>query len=144
MRDLLRFFALRAPSGPEAVAVFAEAEIDQGLQLLQQCLMNQPICHRGDTQLTLVFVRFGNHHLAYRVGPLSSCQQLLADVWPVREQQLNGLPDALPVHPGCAFVGLDPLPCSLQVQLHFTSLAVVSLREDLHLRRCVHAARTKK
>ena len=30
------------------------------------------------------------------------------------------------------------------MQLRFTSLAVVSLREDLHLRECAHAGRTSK
>ncbi|MFN8960417.1 MAG: hypothetical protein ACK5YV_02475, partial [Betaproteobacteria bacterium] len=29
-------------------------------------------------------------------------------------------------------------------QLRFTSLTVVSLREDLHLQECAHAGRTKK
>jgi hypothetical protein len=30
------------------------------------------------------------------------------------------------------------------MQLRFTSLTVVSSREDLHLRECAHAGRTKK
>jgi hypothetical protein len=54
---------VRTLSGPEAVAVFAKARIDQGLQHLQQCLLNQPICHRGDAQFALGAVRLGNHGL---------------------------------------------------------------------------------
>ena len=34
---------------------------------------------------------------------------------PARAQHLGGVPDIEPIHPGCAFVGLDPLPRPVQV-----------------------------
>jgi hypothetical protein len=95
--------------------VLAEGGINQRLQHLQEGLLNQSIYHRRDAQLALAAVRFGNQYLAYRTGPVASCQQRLANVWPALAQQLGSLLDIEPIHPGCAFVGLDPLPRCLQV-----------------------------
>jgi hypothetical protein len=106
---------VRTPAGPKPVAVFAEGGVDQGLQHLQQCLLDQPIQHRGDAQLALAPVRFGNHHLAHRLGPVRARQQRLARLRPTRAQQLGGLLDVESVHPGRALVGLDALPRRLQV-----------------------------
>lgn len=52
------------------------------LQHLQQGLLDQSIQHCGDAQLALAPIRFGDHHLAYRTGPVASYQQVLADVRP--------------------------------------------------------------
>ncbi len=77
---------VRTAPGSEPVTVFAEGGIDQGLQHLQQCLLDQPIQHRWDAQLALAPVRFGNHHLAYQLGPVRACQQRLARLRPTRAQ----------------------------------------------------------
>jgi hypothetical protein len=106
---------MRTPARSKPVAVFAERGVDQRLQHLQKGLLDQTICHRRDAQLALAAVRLGNHHLAYRAGPVTSCQQRLADFWPARAQQLAGLLNIEPVHPSRALVGLDPLPRLLQV-----------------------------
>ena len=95
--------------------MFAEGGVDQGLQHLQQCLLDQSIQHRGDAQLALAPVRFGDHHFAYRTGPVASCQQTLADVGPALAYHRGGLLDVEPVHPGGTFVGFHPLPRRLQV-----------------------------
>ncbi|WP_413773560.1 hypothetical protein [Marinobacter sp. Arc7-DN-1] len=42
----------------EAVAVLAEGWIDQRLQHLQQCLLNQTVWSRWDTQFPFTSVRF--------------------------------------------------------------------------------------
>jgi len=95
--------------------VFAEAGVDQGLQHLQQCLLDESVQHRRNTQLALASVRFRDHHFAYRTGPVPACQQLLADVWPALADHLGGLLDIVPIDPGCAFVGIDLFPSGLQV-----------------------------
>jgi hypothetical protein len=47
------------------VAVFAEGGINLGLQHLQQCLLDQPIQHRGDAQLALA-AYFGECDRSFR------------------------------------------------------------------------------
>ena len=90
-------------------------EVHQGLQHLQQCLLDQSIQHRGNAQLALAPVRLGNHHLAHRLRPVRARQQRLTGLRPGRAQPLGRLLDVEPVHPRRAFVGLDPLPRRLQV-----------------------------
>jgi hypothetical protein len=58
---------------------------------------------------------FGNHHLAYRFGPVSPCQQLGADVRPSGLQHLCAGLYVQPVHTRRSPVGFNPLPCLLQV-----------------------------
>ena len=106
---------VRTPPRPEPVAVVAEGGVDQRLQLLQQGLLDQPVRHRRDAQLTLGAVRLRNHHLAYRTGPVMPLQQRLADLGPPRAQHELGLLDVEPVHPSRTLVGLDPLPRQQQV-----------------------------
>ena len=133
----------------------AEGGIKQGLQYLQQCLLDESIQHRGDAQLALATVEFGNHDLAYRAGPVPAWQQRFADLGPIRAYGLGGL---LYVHArspcstalsirllyiGSQFTIHASFPHSVTLmQLRFTSLTVTSSREDLHLRECAHAGRT--
>ena len=65
---------VRPSARAKPVAVFAEGGINLGLQHLQQCLLDQAIEYRGNAQLALAPIGFGNHHLAYRTGPVTSCQ----------------------------------------------------------------------
>ena len=103
------------PTRPKPMAVFAQGRVDQGLQHLQKCLLDQPIYHRRDAQLALAAVRLGNHHFAYRTGRVASCPQRLTNVRPARLQQVGGLLDIESIHSSTTTIGLDPLPRSLQV-----------------------------
>jgi hypothetical protein len=63
---------MRASARPEAVAVLAEGRIKNGLQHLQQRLLDQTIRHRRDAELALAAVRLGNRHPSHRTGPVGS------------------------------------------------------------------------
>src|SRR5207253_6851313 len=56
----------RSPSRSEAVAVLAEGGVENRLQHLQQCLLDQPIHHRRDAKLALATVRLWNQNSSYR------------------------------------------------------------------------------
>jgi hypothetical protein len=107
------------------------------LQHLQQCLLDQSICHRRYAQLALATVRFGNQYLAYRTGPVASCQQRLTDVGPTRLQHMGGLLNIEPVHPGCTFVGLDPLARRLQILSRQRRLQQATSACQLLCRPCI-------
>jgi len=53
----------------------AEGGIYQGLQHLQQCLLDESIQRRRDTQLALASIRLGDHHPSHRTWPVRTCQQ---------------------------------------------------------------------
>jgi hypothetical protein len=127
------------PSGSEPVAVFAEGGVDQGLQHLQQRLLDQPIQHRRDAQLALAPVRFGNHHPSHRLGPVRARQQRLAGLRPTRAQQLGRVLDVEPVHSSRALVGLDTLPRRLLRSL--SSAPPPAGCQPPHLRPCQPCAR---
>src|SRR5665647_3196260 len=101
---------MRTSTRPEAVAVLAEGRIKNGLQHLQQRLLDQTIRHRRDAELTLAALWLGNRHPSYRTGPVRPRQQLLADRRPRRTQMRGGLVNVQTVHTGYAFVGPHPLP----------------------------------
>src|SRR5213593_586320 len=61
---------MRTSTRPEAVAVLAEGRIKNGLQHLQQRLLDQTIRHRRDAELTLAALWLGNRHPSYRTGPV--------------------------------------------------------------------------
>jgi len=61
---------VRALARSEAVPVVAEGEVDPRLQRLRPCLLDQPIRQPRWTELTMVAVRFGWAHSAYRPGPV--------------------------------------------------------------------------
>ena len=75
---------VRTPPRPEAVAVLAEGGVENRLQHLQQCLLDQPIHHRRDAKLALATVRLRDRHPSHRAGPVRPRQQLLADRGPRR------------------------------------------------------------
>ena len=115
------------------MAVFTEGRIDDGLQHLQQRLLDQPIRHRRDAQLPLAPVRLRNQHPSYRLRPVSPRQQRLSDLRPLRPQHQRGLLDVEPVRSRCTLVGLDPLPRPLQVLSRQRSL---QQEASSRLRRC--------
>src|SRR5260370_16679021 len=100
---------MRTSTRPEAVAVLAEGRIKNGLQHLQQRLLDQTIRHRRDAKLTLAAVRLGDRHPSYRTGPVRPRQQLLADRRPRRTQTRDGLVKVQTVPPSCPFVAPHPL-----------------------------------
>ncbi len=106
---------MRTSTRPKAVAVLAEGRIKNGLQHLQQRLLDQTIRHRRDAELTLAALWLGNRHPSYRTWPVRPRQQLLADRRPRRTQMRGGLVNVQAVHTGYAFVGPHPLPRPLQV-----------------------------
>ncbi len=99
----------------EAVAMLAEGGIKDGLQHLQQRLLDQPIRHRWDAKLALATLRLGDRHPTYRTGPIRPPQQLFPDDGPRRTQMFGSLIDIQTIDTGCAFVGPHPLQRPLQV-----------------------------
>src|SRR5437660_9203684 len=61
---------MRTSARPEAVAVLAEGRIKNGLQHLQQRLLDQTIRHRRDAKLALAALWLGDRHPSYRTGPV--------------------------------------------------------------------------
>jgi len=59
---------MRISARPEAVAVLAEGRIKNGLQHLQQRLLDQTIRHRRDTELTPATLWLGNRLPSHRTG----------------------------------------------------------------------------
>ena len=103
---------MRAAARPEAVAVLAEGGIKNGLQHLQQRLLDQTIRHRRDAKLALASLGLGDRHPSYRTGPVRPRQQLFADRRPLRAQLRGGLVNVQTIHTGYAFV---PAPASTPV-----------------------------
>src|SRR5512142_115368 len=89
---------MRTAARTEPVAVLAEGGIKQGLQHLQQGLLNQPIRHRRDTQLTLASIRLRAPNPTHPLWPARPTQQLLADRGPLPHQALGCLVDSKTVH----------------------------------------------
>ena len=106
---------MRASTRPKAVAVLAEGRIKNGLQHLQQRLLDQTIRHRRDAELALAALWLGNRHPSHRTGPVRPPQQLLTDRGPRRTPMGDGLVNVQTVHTGCAFVGPHSLQRPLQV-----------------------------
>ncbi|MNP19355.1 hypothetical protein D3C76_1118770 [compost metagenome] len=138
----------------KTVAVFTEGGIELRLQDLQQCLLDQTVGDRRDTQLAFAAIGFGDYHSTYRTGPVSPRQQVLANPSPLSQQMFSSLINVQTVDTRRTFVGFDSLPRTLQVhacsphsvalmQLRFTSFAVASSRRDSHPQDCAHAGRTQ-
>lgn len=96
--------AVHTPSGPGAVAVHADATVQNWLQHLQQRLLDQPVRHRRDAKLTLAFVRFRDRYPPYRTGPVRPLQQVLTDRWPRRHQIARRLVNVQTINACDAFV----------------------------------------
>lgn len=99
----------------EAVAVLAEGGINQRLQHLQQCLLNQTVGDGGDTQFPLTAVRFRDAYPTNGLWLVGAAQQLLAKLRPHPSQVFGGLGNIQPVHTCRSLVGLHALPCPLHI-----------------------------
>jgi hypothetical protein len=108
---------MRTPSRSKAVAVFAEGGVHHRLQHLQQCLLDQPIRHRRDAQLTLATVGLRDRYPSYRdlgryvpcssccrESPATGCRRCVA-VWSMSR----------PSTPAAPLLALHPLERLLQV-----------------------------
>ncbi len=92
------------------MAVFTKGWIDQRLQYLQQCLLDQAVDHRGYPQLTLASIRLREADATHRTRPVLAFHQLLSDVRPRRPQLTPGLSYIHPIHSCCTFVRLHAFP----------------------------------
>ncbi len=64
----------RSTPRPEAVAVFGEGRINDGLQNLQQGLLDQPIRDRWNPQFTHPAIRLRNLDSPHRPWPIAAVQ----------------------------------------------------------------------
>src|SRR5690606_41276733 len=64
-----KYRLVRSAARPEAVAMFARGGIKNGLQHLEQCLLDQAIRHCRNTLLALATVRLRDHDPSYRATP---------------------------------------------------------------------------
>jgi len=99
----------------EAVAVLAEGGINQRLQHLQQCLLNQTISDGGDAQFPLTAVRLRDAYPTDGLWLVGAAQQVLAKLRPRPSQVFRGLGNVQPVHTCRSLVGLHALPCPLHI-----------------------------
>src|ERR1700753_231243 len=104
---------MRATAGPEPMTVLAESGIDQRLQYLQYCLLNQTVRHGGDAQFTFAAVRLRNANAPHRLWPVRAFHQLLPDRWPCVFQVLSGLWNVKTIDTRGSFVRLHAFPRAL-------------------------------
>lgn len=61
---------MRPTPRTKAIAGIGERRVDQRLQHLQQCLLDEAVNHRGDAKLALASSGLGDHVPAYRLRPI--------------------------------------------------------------------------
>ena len=66
---------VRASSGPESVAGVGKGGVEDGIQYLQNHLLNQTIHNHWNAQLALSSSRLRNLHSTNRLGPISPFPQ---------------------------------------------------------------------
>lgn len=107
----------RPATGTEPVAVRAEGRIDQRLQHLQQCLLNQTVGHGGNAQFTFTPVRLRDAHAPHRLRPVRAVQQLLPDGRPSVFEVFSAPGYVQTIDTRCTLVCLHALPSALHVLL---------------------------
>src|SRR5471032_1521388 len=95
--------------------MLAEGRVQNRLQHLQQCLLDQPIRHRRDAKLALTSLRFRDRYSPYRTRPVRPLLQLLTNRGPRRYQVSGGLIYIQTVYTSSSFVCPYPLKRPLQV-----------------------------
>src|SRR5690606_20949685 len=103
-----KYRLVRSAARPEAVAMLAKGGIKNGLQHLQQCLLDQAIRHCRNTQLALATVRLRDHDPSYRARPVRSRKPLLPYARPGANKVMGSLGNIQTIHSCCAFVGSHP------------------------------------
>jgi hypothetical protein len=98
------------PSRPEAVAVRREGGIELRLQHLKQALLDEPVEHGRDAQLTHPASGLGDLLPFHRLRLIGAHEQLRSDRLPVRDQVDGQVVYGHPVDAGTAPV----LPHALQ------------------------------
>ena len=101
---------LRTASQSEAVAVCGKRRIDEGLQDLQQGLLDQTIRHRRNPQFAHAATGFRDLHTAHRRGPVTAVQQGFPYLGPVLFQVNRSVGNRPSIHPSTAAIGPDALP----------------------------------
>ena len=95
---------------PEAVAVRAEARVDERLQHLQQRLLDQPVHDGRYPQLAHPATRLGDAHTAYRIGPVTAVEQPSSNVGPRALEIFARVLHRASIDAGTSLVGFDVLP----------------------------------
>ena len=105
---LLRFEhrVVRAAPRPEAVAVRAEARVDERLQHLQQRLLDQPVHDGRNPQLAHPATRLGYAHAAHRLGPVAAVEQPSSNVGPRALEIFARVLHRASIDAGASLVGL--------------------------------------
>jgi site-specific DNA recombinase len=91
--------------GPKPIAVFRERSVPAPLQRLPHRLLDEPIQHRWNAQLTHSAVRLRDLHPFHRLGSIGSAEELFSDGWPVLFQVSRQLLDSHPVDARTPLVG---------------------------------------
>ena len=99
-----QYRVLRTPPRPKAVAVLAEGGVQNWLQHLQQCLLDQPIRQRRNTECPHPALRLGDVHPTNCLRDVRPRQQLGLDRWPVLLKVGFERQPVDPIDPGCALV----------------------------------------
>ena len=107
--------AVRGTARSEAVAVLGEAGIESRLQDLQEGLLDEPIEHGRDAELSLAAAALGDHVPSHRLRLVGAREQLLADLLPVRDQVRRQVIHGHPVDAWAALVLTNSLQRGLQV-----------------------------
>jgi hypothetical protein len=110
-----KYRIMRTPSGTKAVAVLAKGGVKDRLQYLQQCLLDQTIHNRRDTELTLATIGLWDRYPSHRTWPVRPLQNLLANDRPRVYQFAGRLINIQTVHACCTFIGSHSLERFLQV-----------------------------
>src|SRR6267378_515562 len=91
--------------GPKPIAVFRERSVPAPLQRLPHRLLDEPIQHRWNAQLTHSAVRLRDLHPFHRLGSIGSAEELFSDGWPVLFQVSRQWLDSHPVDARTPLVG---------------------------------------
>src|SRR5271157_1401175 len=101
-----RVFA--SPAGAKAVAVLREITLEDRFQDVQQCRLNHPVAHCGNSQRPLFLTpRFGDVVSADLLRSIMAALQILAELLQVLFQAFIEHLDRHVIHPGGTFVGGD-------------------------------------
>src|SRR5215475_1402243 len=95
---------LRAPPRTKAIARIRERRLKKRLQDLMQCLLDQPIYHRGYSKCAYPARGLGDIHSTYCTRQVAASKQCLLHAWPVHLEPALKLGHRELIDPRSAFV----------------------------------------
>jgi hypothetical protein len=104
-------------AGPETEAVLRERWVIDRIQDLEKRLLDEPVHHGGNPQLSGAPAGLRYHHLLDRLGLVVPLEQLFAEPGPVGFQVFLEFPHCHSVYAGTALVRAHSLQCSSEVLL---------------------------